>query len=55
MTSALLEEWLFIWIIPVVMFARVYFGFHWLGDTIGGASIGAAVAMVVFATLQAIA
>ena len=27
-------------LIPIVMFARVYFGFHWVGDTIAGALLG---------------
>jgi membrane-associated phospholipid phosphatase len=31
---------------PACMFARVYFGAHWIGDTIGGAAIGAFVMLV---------
>ena len=31
---------LFISFIPLVMFARVYFGFHWIGDTLMGSLIG---------------
>jgi membrane-associated phospholipid phosphatase len=48
MSAILSEEWIFLCVIPVVMLARVYFGFHWLGDTLGGASIGVAIATAVF-------
>ena len=35
---------LFFYLIPLfVAFARVYFGFHWIGDTVVGASLGALV------------
>jgi undecaprenyl-diphosphatase len=35
----------FLAIVPMCMFSRVYFGAHWWGDTAAGALIGAAVAM----------
>ena len=31
-------------LVPLCMFARVYYGAHWIGDTIAGVLIGAAVA-----------
>ncbi|MCB9896285.1 MAG: phosphatase PAP2 family protein [Planctomycetes bacterium] len=34
----------FLPLIPLCMFARVYYGAHWIGDTIAGVIIGAAVA-----------
>ncbi len=33
-------------LVPLCMFARVYFGAHWIGDTIAGAAIGAGVMLV---------
>lgn len=33
--------------IPATMFGRVYFGCHWIGDTMVGASIGAVIALTV--------
>lgn len=36
-------RWLFMLPLPLCMFARVYFGAHWIGDTLAGAVIGAAV------------
>ncbi|MBP9892070.1 MAG: phosphatase PAP2 family protein [Planctomycetes bacterium] len=41
----------FLWLglIPACMFARVYFGAHWIGDTVGGAVIGAGVALLYLA------
>ncbi|KAA0217871.1 phosphatase PAP2 family protein [bacterium] len=44
--NAPLEGWvrhLLLLIAPACMFARVYFGAHWVGDTLAGAAIGAAV------------
>ena len=35
-------------LIPTVMFSRVYFGCHWIGDVFAGASIGAVVTAVVW-------
>lgn len=35
----------FLPLIPLCMFSRVYFGAHWWADTVGGAMIGAGVAM----------
>lgn len=32
-------------LVPLCMFARVYYGAHWIGDTIAGAAIGAGVAL----------
>ena len=43
------EDWrrhLWLALIPSCMFARVYFGAHWIGDTIAGAAIGACVMLV---------
>lgn len=40
-------------LIPATMFARIYFGAHWLGDTIAGGAVGAAVAAGVHALLGA--
>lgn len=37
------ERWLFMIPLPLCMFARIYFGAHWIGDTLAGAAIGAAV------------
>ena len=34
---------LFVLIVPFCMFARVYYGAHWIGDTIAGAAVGALV------------
>ncbi len=33
------------------MFARVYFGAHWIGDTLGGYAIGVAMGMYVVPSL----
>ena len=33
------------------MFARVYFGAHWIGDTIGGYAIGVAMGVYVIPNL----
>jgi membrane-associated phospholipid phosphatase len=32
-------------LVPLCMFSRVYFGAHWWGDTVAGAAIGAAVGL----------
>ena len=43
------EDWrrhMWLLLVPSCMFARVYFGAHWLGDTIAGAAIGACVMLV---------
>jgi len=43
------EDWrrhLWLALVPACMFARVYFGAHWIGDTIAGAAIGACVMLV---------
>ena len=37
--------YLWLALIPACMFARVYFGAHWIGDTVAGAAIGAGVAL----------
>jgi undecaprenyl-diphosphatase len=37
---------IFLPLIPLCMFSRVYFGAHWWGDTAAGVLIGAAVALV---------
>lgn len=34
--------WVLAGLVPVCMFARVYFGAHWIGDTLVGAVIGGA-------------
>ena len=34
-----------LFIVPCVMFARIFFGAHWFGDTIVGACVGAAVSL----------
>lgn len=50
LTVLLAEGWLLgLLMVPLVMFSRVYFGFHWFGDTLGGAAIGATVAWTVLA------
>lgn len=36
----------FLALVPMCMFSRVYFGAHWWGDTAAGALIGAGVALV---------
>jgi membrane-associated phospholipid phosphatase len=33
-------------LLPLCMFSRVYFGAHWWGDTVAGAAIGVAVALL---------
>lgn len=46
------EDWrrhLWFALVPLCMFARVYFGAHWIGDTIAGAAIGSGVMMVYLA------
>jgi undecaprenyl-diphosphatase len=40
------RRYLWLGMIPSCMFARVYFGAHWIGDTIAGAAIGAAVMLL---------
>jgi undecaprenyl-diphosphatase len=43
------DDWrgnLWLGLVPLCMFARVYFGAHWIGDTIAGAAIGACVMLV---------
>lgn len=44
------EGWGAVWLLlmPAVMFSRVYFGCHWIGDVFAGASIGAAVTAAVW-------
>ncbi len=44
------RRWLFLLLAPPCMFARVYFGAHWIGDTLAGVIIGAAV-MLAFQSL----
>ena len=43
-------EWAWLWLllIPTVMFSRVYFGCHWIGDVLAGASIGSIVTALVW-------
>lgn len=51
-----IEDWRrHVWfgLIPLCMFARVYFGAHWIGDTIAGAAVGAAVMLVYLALFGA--
>ncbi|KAF4660158.1 hypothetical protein FOZ61_004219 [Perkinsus olseni] len=38
-------------LVPCVMFARVYFGFHWIGDTIFGALLGVLITATLLPTL----
>jgi membrane-associated phospholipid phosphatase len=40
----LASGWRFITMAPLIMMARVYYGCHWIGDTIVGACIGAGLA-----------
>ena len=40
---------LWLLLLPAVMFSRVYFGCHWLGDVLAGASIGGVVTALVWA------
>jgi len=35
-------------LIPIVMFARVYFGCHWIGDVFMGAAFGAAITITLW-------
>ncbi len=35
-------------VVPAAMFGRVYFGAHWIGDTIAGAFLGALSSWIVF-------
>lgn len=37
------RRWLFVAVVPPCMFSRVYFGAHWVSDTLVGAAIGAVV------------
>ena len=37
------RRWLFLLLAPLCMFSRIYYGAHWIGDTLAGAAIGAAV------------
>ncbi|MBX3472916.1 MAG: phosphatase PAP2 family protein [Planctomycetes bacterium] len=39
------RAWLLAPLVPLCMFSRVYYGAHWVGDTIAGAAIGAAVGL----------
>lgn len=38
-------------ILPLVMFARVYFGFHWISDTLCGAALGSVITFFILAFL----
>jgi membrane-associated phospholipid phosphatase len=40
--------------VPATMFGRCYFGCHWIGDTIAGSTMGAAVAATVAAGTAAV-
>jgi len=44
----LLPSELYLLIMPIVMFARVYFGCHWISDVLIGASIGATLTTIVY-------
>ena len=50
-TSQRGHEWAWLWLLllPVVMFSRVYFGCHWIGDVLVGAGIGGAVTATLWA------
>jgi len=37
------QAWWFAALVPLCMFSRVYYGAHWVGDTVAGAAIGAGV------------
>jgi undecaprenyl-diphosphatase len=37
------RRWVFVALAPLCMFSRVYYGAHWIGDTVVGAVIGALV------------
>mmetsp|Transcript_19497 Transcript_19497/g.16681 ORF Transcript_19497/g.16681 Transcript_19497/m.16681 type:complete len:188 (-) Transcript_19497:112-675(-) len=39
-------------LVPCVMFARVYFGFHWIGDTVFGALLGVLITATLLPTLS---
>ena len=40
------RRWLFLPLAPCCMFGRVYFGAHWIGDTVGGLLLGVAAALL---------
>jgi membrane-associated phospholipid phosphatase len=52
LTILFVGEVLALLMVPAVMFARVYYGFHWIGDTLGGATIGAVIAWSVYTLLS---
>ena len=39
-------------LLPIVMFSRVYFGFHWISDTVMGAALGSAITFFLLAIIQ---
>ena len=47
-----MEIYTSILIVPLVMFARVYFSFHWIGDTLTGAFLGFAVSHAILMILM---
>jgi membrane-associated phospholipid phosphatase len=46
------SSWLWLVAMLPTMVARVYFGCHWVGDTLGGAAVGAALTSAVHAVVD---
>jgi membrane-associated phospholipid phosphatase len=46
------HSWALLLVVPCTMFARVYFGCHWVGDTLVGAAVGAGMAAGIVAGLS---